>query len=436
MFPNLVMEGSGYPSDKITNTVIEFYYIHNGRRYQMKWSRGRNWNKSFMGLRKGEQPERVIYLRTLANLTNPSEVRSILQINKKITMDKSITPDLLLFAERILPIKYKNIRLLSSKGRDILFAVQENDNSASYSEFHMSAGERAIIRLSKDISKINNALILIDEVEAGLHPYTQQLLMLELQRLALRNDLQIIVATHSPVILETVPPEARIFLERIKDNVTVQPAYRDIMQKAFYGQSIDKLSILCEDEIAEAIILGVLDVLNPKLNITPDDIIVGRNTGKNEFPQHIKTLSKFNQLDGFLFILDGDARNMESEIRKASEDRVTPIFLPGSESPEIWIWNTLKKYMHDYAEIIGISINDLEEIMRACDQIYDSATDKRTDIPKNKLQSLAEKLKRDVTNICRIVGRKESEKNRDIISNFIHDLELNIINWRSRKSSE
>ena len=54
---------------------------------------------------------------------------------------------------------------------------------------------------------MRNALILIHVVEAGLHPYTQQQWMVELQRLALRprNKLQITVISHSPVILESVP---------------------------------------------------------------------------------------------------------------------------------------------------------------------------------------------------------------------------------------
>jgi predicted ATP-dependent endonuclease of OLD family len=107
-----------------------------------------------------------------------------------------------------------------------LFAERDDETGshARYSEFHMSAGERALLRLSMNISKLSDALVLIDEVEAGLHPHIQQLLMLELQRLALRNQLQIVVTTHSPTVLETVPPEARVFLERSPDNVVRKEA--------------------------------------------------------------------------------------------------------------------------------------------------------------------------------------------------------------------
>ena len=84
-------------------------------------------------------------------------------------------------------------------------------------------GERAIVRMSKDISGLENALVLIDEVDTGLHPYTQKQTMLELQRSALRQKLQIIVASHSPVVLDSVPPEARIFLDRDPETGTCPP---------------------------------------------------------------------------------------------------------------------------------------------------------------------------------------------------------------------
>ena len=54
--------------------------------------------------------------------------------------------------------------------------------------------------------------------------------MLQLQQLALRNDLQIIVTSHSPVVLNSVPVDGRIFLERTEDGrVVLIPPHRDII---------------------------------------------------------------------------------------------------------------------------------------------------------------------------------------------------------------
>ena len=115
------------------------------------------------------------------------------------------------------------------------------------------------------------------------------------------------MTTHSPVVLDSVPPEGRIFLERDAAtlDVTRTPACRDIFQKALYGQSTDRLSILCEDEVAEGVILGVLDVLNYRNGTRHDDFVVGRDTGSDEFRGHIHAFGKFGKLAGFVFVLDG-----------------------------------------------------------------------------------------------------------------------------------
>ena len=49
----------------------------------MTWKRGRHWTRSFMSRNGERQPARQVYLRTLANLTNPFEVRSVLQLGRK-----------------------------------------------------------------------------------------------------------------------------------------------------------------------------------------------------------------------------------------------------------------------------------------------------------------------------------------------------------------
>ena len=78
-------------------------------------------------------------------------------------------------------------------------------------------------------------------------------------------NLQIVVTTHSPVVIESVPEEGRIFLERSvgSDTVQTRTPYRDVIQRAMYGISRNKLSVLCEDEVAEGVALGIFDHLCP-----------------------------------------------------------------------------------------------------------------------------------------------------------------------------
>lgn len=430
LFPSLKAKHQPSVSDAPGHPTFEYYFVDQGARIGMTWRRLKSWSKSFMGRKQGRQPQREMYLRTLANLTSPSDVRSILQIGSQAFQASDIDADLIAFAHKVLPFKYRGLKLLTLKGKDLLFADREGAQ-APYSEFHMSAGERALLRISKDISRMRNALILIDEIEAGLHPYTQQQVMLELQRLALRNDLQIVVTSHSPVVLESVPPEGRVFLERTTDNVVVQPPYRDIFQRAFYGRPQDRLSVLCEDSVAEALILGVLDRINPELQLTPDDISVGRDTGKDQFSQHVEALGKFNLLDEFIFVLDGDARAVEADIVRAASrfNRVVkPLYLPGSMPPEEWVYQALERSSGQYRGLL--SAPNLENTLGQLRQQFDGAADKPANIIKARYATLADALQRTPEDIARVVGRNESGQ-RDM-KVFADELTQEIMNWRSR----
>ena len=88
------------------------------------------------------QPERDVYLRTLANLTNPSEVRSILQLARKELQTRTLSEEMLIFAHRILPWRYRKLSVLRAhSASDLLFASLDDAANTSYSEFHMSSGK-------------------------------------------------------------------------------------------------------------------------------------------------------------------------------------------------------------------------------------------------------------------------------------------------------
>ena len=205
----------GARRDEGRPAVIGLEYSTPEGRRTMEWRRSKGWSRSFLGRRNVTQPERPVHLRTVGNFDNPSEVRGVLGSMSRLKsppLETPLTASQIEFAQQMLPFGYSEVVKLSSDNRSLLFAAQEG--GAAYSELHMAAGERAILRLSQEIAQLKGALVLMDEVEAGLHPWVQQLLMLQLQQLALRNDLQVIVTTHSPVVLDSVPAFGRVFLVR------------------------------------------------------------------------------------------------------------------------------------------------------------------------------------------------------------------------------
>ena len=435
VFPNFTDRLRGTLSDDVGRAEFAYYYVDDGERHAMAWRRGKSrWHSSFMGRRAGRQPQRVVYLRTLANLTNPAEARGILGLARQRYQSAALTPDLLHLANRILRPRYERVSVIAGEERDILFAQLGEGESAGYSEFHMSSGERTILRLSKDISNLEDALVLIDEIETGLHPYTQQQLMLELQRLALRQRLQIVVASHSPVVLDSVPPEGRLFLDRDEKTMDVQllPAHRDIFQKALYGQSRERISILCEDDVAEGILLGVLDVLQPRLQLRPEDFLIGRNTGRDEFPGHIRALGKFAKLRDFIFVLDGDSRGKEAHLMQIADEyghSLRPLFLPGEGPPEEWMWDTLSHHAPDYEALVGMSAQDIGREMENVGQVMEGKL-QRGSYAKAMMGAFARKLNRHPAELARVVGRQEAERGGYYMGELVAGITERINLWR------
>ncbi|MDE0423365.1 MAG: AAA family ATPase [Candidatus Poribacteria bacterium] len=425
----------GRHQDMQQTVTMEFYYQTPEGETSMRWRRTKGWNRSFFGRQNASQPERQVYLRTLSNLRNPSEVRGVLSMSRLKSEPPEETPltaSQIEFAHQMLPFRYSEVVSLVSGNKNLLFAAQEG--GAAYSELHMAAGERAILRLSKEITQLDGALVLIDEVEAGLHPWVQQLLMLHLQQLALRNDLQIIVTSHSPVVLDSVPLNGRIFLDRddASVEVVVRPAYRDLIQNALYGRSSEMLKLLCEDDIAEGILEGIFDFLLAKEGMNREAIRIGRDTGASQFPMPAETLRKFGQIQNTVFVLDGDQRNGEIafKIQDAAKSTVSILFLPSSGAPESWVWDRLK-YIPD-AEIgrLGNTRSGLSNLMNQLDAIYSSASDSPSEIAKNKFQSLSESLRREASEICRIVARLEAGQRESDIRPLADELQGILRQWR------
>lgn len=423
----------GQRQDLRDEAIIQFDYATPDGRMAMRWRRGKGWNRSFLGRKRARQPKRNVYLRTLSNLSNPSEVRGVLSMShlKTAPQETPMSASQIHFATQILPFRYSEVVNLSSGSKNLLFA--EQSAGATYSELHMAAGERAVLRLSREIAQLEGALVLIDEVEAGLHPWVQQLLMLQLQQVALRNDLQVIVTTHSQSVLDSVPNHGRIFLDRDQGGrVTVIPPYRDVVQNALYGRSRSALNLLCEDDPAEGILRGVLDVLLRRERINFESVRIGRDTGAEEFPAHAAAFRKFGQTDGFVFVLDGDKRDtgLEERIRRQADSDVPILFLPTSSAPEAWLWSSIQEGLDKVSAELGVGAVELAERLQRLDSIYDSASDKPSEIAKTKLYELASTLNQETPYICRLVARLEARSAKSELQPLVEGVHDALLAWR------
>lgn len=123
-----------------------------------------------------------------------------------------------------------------------------------YSGFNMGAGECAVFEiLTAAFEAGRGALLVVDEIELGLHEKAQRRFIDELKNLCLETHSQTICSTHSPVILEALPPSARFYIECGLSNTTVTPGISPAFATGkLAGGPSDELDIFVEDDVAQA----------------------------------------------------------------------------------------------------------------------------------------------------------------------------------------
>lgn len=88
-------------------------------------------------------------------------------------------------------------------------------SGAAYSGFDMGSGESSmIVLLSRLQAAPRGGLIVIEEVELGLHAEAQERLVEILIRFCNDRKLQIVCTTHSEAVIDAVPRRARVLLRR------------------------------------------------------------------------------------------------------------------------------------------------------------------------------------------------------------------------------
>jgi len=144
--------------------------------------------------------------------------------------------------------------------------------SRSYSGFNMGAGENTLFEIFSTIYACQDSLLLIiDEIEHGLHEEAQIRFVEELKEICVRRHIQVICTTHSPRILSALPPEARIHLERTGDIVRVIPAISpEYAAGLLSGIKHTELDVYCEDDVAQELItLALPNEVRLRVNIIP-----------------------------------------------------------------------------------------------------------------------------------------------------------------------
>jgi len=289
----------------------------------------------------------VVYLG-INRIVPPSE-SSAHRSYKKSFEAEEISSDILSqiksMASRIFGKNYANLSIFVHNVYR-LFLVERND--ISYSGFNMGAGENAVISILLELlSAGTGALMVIDEIELGLHAKAQNEFVKVLKEICKTNKCQIICSTHSDIVLDALPPKGRFFIQNQDSQTIVTPEIS--AEYAFgklAGQNSNELDVFVEDEVGKAIIGNIVPMrIRERIKlyiIGSDQAVLKQIAARYREGKH-----------NFIAFLDGDKRKVHDQqiiqIKNHLETRIEDgdhfidfikqrlCYLPGDTWPELSI---------------------------------------------------------------------------------------------------
>ena len=180
--------------------------------------------------------------------------------------------------------------------------IFENSQGEEFDINELSSGEKQLFLRTLSIKMLEpeDSIILIDEPELSLHPKWQQQIIKVYQNIGKNN--QIIVATHSPHILGSVPSKNIIILSKNEENKIVPITGEELYSS--YGQTSDRI---LED------IMGMKSARNIEVQNLLDDV---RNLVSENRYETDEFKEKYNELENILGNSDSDLMLIDIEIKR------------------------------------------------------------------------------------------------------------------------
>ena len=266
---------------------------------------------------------------------------------------------------RVLSLPYEDFELRGFGAHKLPHVRRQG---CEYSGFNMGAGEQALFNLFWAIHSADSAaLFVIDEIELGLHEAAQRALISELKNIAFKAGHQFIFTTHSPIVLDCLPPEARFFLESGKGSTRV---IEGISAAYAAGRMAEKsnveLLIYVEDDRAKQLIASCM---NSELRRRTHIVEVGSNSAVIA-QANARFVDRQHAARECIFVLDGDQRAALTTHRSTFTRRVDgknqaiagdwfdkrTFFLPSDLAPERYVISQVRESnVSGFASVFGLA---------------------------------------------------------------------------------
>lgn len=210
-----------------------------------------------------------------------------------------------------------------------------------YSSFNTATGEDVLTTMLLDIVDApDNSLILVEEIEEGLHPKIQRRLMDVIFHESVKHHKQFILTTHSSSILASVHPQSRVFIDKEGNrNIVINEISINEALSRMDSESYPLVNIYVEDEISRKIVekaIGILIEDKPKMNRMINVVEVG---SASQTYSYFKIKQKVYQKErincGYACVLDGDMKNKKNSANELLYPQEELLFFHGSDyAPE------------------------------------------------------------------------------------------------------
>lgn len=244
-------------------------------------------------------------------------------------------------AENILGKSIRDFRELSIDKSGTVTLLTVKNPSVGYSEFHFGAGEASVIKMIADIeSADDNSLILIEEIENGLHPVATRRLVEYLLDVAKRKNVQVIFTTHSN---DAIAPLSETAIWSAYSGNVIQGRLDVRTLRVLSGQVDTKLAVYVEDAFAVMMVKTALGSKGIPLDMLQIHGVGGFGHAiKFNEQRNIDPARSFSSI----CILDGDQKGRESV-----ESRI--FLLPGETSPEEYVFD----YVFDNVSLFSAKLS-------------------------------------------------------------------------------
>jgi hypothetical protein len=199
-------------------------------------------------------------------------------------------------------IKFLEHRLWGTRGGTAMLSTDK----LNYTEAYAGSGEFAVVSLVMNLfSAKDKSLILLDEPEVSLHPGAQKRMMELIYSLVEKRKHQVVLSTHSPVLVNMLPKEAVKLFIYDEDTESAKIAQNILPDEAFVelGHDLSERTIITEDKLAKEVIARAIQnepSLKKSFNI---QYVPGG--AEAILSKHLPSHAAVGRSD-ILFLLDGD----------------------------------------------------------------------------------------------------------------------------------